>query len=120
MGFKAVALNDLRQHWGCLFRAVSIQLYSVAPGAGIPGNGGESYAFSNAWVQRGRRLGGKLQQVSNSLRFSKRQRVIVAANSCGEARHTKLLKSANWGVTGLIMLPLWQYYESQIKLLYNY
>jgi hypothetical protein len=95
MGFKAVALNDLRQHWGGSFRAVSVQLYSVAPGAGIPGNGGERYAFSNARVQSGKRLGGKLHHVSDYLRFSKRQRVIVAANFGGEARHAKLLKSAD-------------------------
>jgi hypothetical protein len=96
MGFKAVALNDPRQHWGGLFRAVSVQLYSVAPGAGIPGNGGKRDAFSNAWVQSGERLGGKLHQVSDSFRFSKWQRVIVAANFCSEARHAKLLKWADW------------------------
>jgi hypothetical protein len=60
MGFKAVALDDLRQHWTGLFRAVSVQLYSIASGAGIPGNGGKRYAFSNARVQSGKRLGGKL------------------------------------------------------------
>jgi len=59
MGFKAVALDDFRQHWGGLFRAVGVQLYSVAPRAGIPGDGGKRYAFSNARVQSGKWLGGK-------------------------------------------------------------
>jgi hypothetical protein len=96
MGFKAVALDDLRQHWGGLFRAVSVQLYSVASSGGIPGNGGKRYTFSNARVQSGKWLGWKAHQVSNPLRFSKRQGVIVATDFCGEARHTKLLESANW------------------------
>jgi hypothetical protein len=94
MGLKAVALDDLRQRRGGLFCPVSVQFYTVTPGAGIPGNGGKRDAFSNAWVQSGERLGGILQQVSDSLRFSKRQRVIVAANFGGEARHAKLLQSA--------------------------
>jgi hypothetical protein len=97
MGFKAVALDDLRQHWGGLFRAVSVQFYSVAPGAGIPSDGGKRYAFSNARVQSGKRIGGKPHQVSNSFRFSKWQRVIIAANFGGEARHVKLLELTGWG-----------------------
>ena len=87
MGFKAVTVNDLRQDWGSLLRAISIQFDAVPVGSGIPGNGGERYAFANARVQSGERLRGKLHQVPNSFRFSKRQRVIVAANFCGEAGH---------------------------------
>ena len=87
MGFKTVALNDLRQHWGGLLRAVSVQLNSVAPGAGIPGYGSKRYAFTDARVQSGERFGGKLHEVPYSFRFSKRQRVIVAPNFRSKAGH---------------------------------
>jgi len=73
MAFKAVALDDLRQPWGGLFRAVSVQLYSVAPGAGIPGNGGKRYAFSSARVQSGNGSAG------NRTRFR-----ILSASLCGK------------------------------------
>ena len=57
MGFQTVPLNDLRQQRGSLFRPVSVQFYSVAPGAGISGDSGKRYAFSDARVQSGERLG---------------------------------------------------------------
>ena len=115
MGFKAVALDDLRQHWGGLFCAVSVQLYSVPPGAGIPGDGGKCDAFSKARVQSGKRIGRILHEISNSFRFFERQWVIIAASFRSEAGHVRLLEFMSWAVTGLHKLPLWQHYASQTE-----
>ena len=89
MGFQTVSLNNLGKRGPGLFGAIGIQFNSVASCAGISGNRGERRAVSDARIQGRKRPYRELQEISDSFRFSERQRVVVAANFGVEARHAK-------------------------------
>src|SRR5579864_5857397 len=89
MGFQTVSLNNLGKRGCGLFRAIGIQFNSVASCAGIPGNGSERRAVSDARIQGRKQLDRKPQEIPDSFRFSERQRVVVAANFGVEAGHAK-------------------------------
>jgi hypothetical protein len=87
MGFQTISLNDLGKQGPGLFGAIGIQFDSVASCAGTPRNGSERRTVSDARIQSRKRLDRELQEISDSFRFSERQRVVVAANFGVEAGH---------------------------------
>src|ERR1700683_2676671 len=89
MGFQTVSLNNLGKRGPGLFGAIGIQFNSVASCAGISGNRGERRAVSDARIQGRKRPDRELQEISDTFRFSERQRVVVAANLGVEARHLR-------------------------------
>src|SRR5579863_1384024 len=99
MGFQTVSLNNLGKRGPGLFRAIGVQFNSVASCAGIPGNGSERRAVSDARIQGRKQLDRKPQEIPDSFRFSERQRVVVTTNFGVEAGHTKTPLVGLLGVT---------------------
>src|ERR1700722_4878013 len=89
MGLKTIALDDPSERGCRLFGTTRIQFNPITPRTGIMKDRCECQPFADARVQCRKCLAGKSQEASDSLRFSGRKWVIVAADFRIEARHTE-------------------------------